>query len=524
MDLNHRPRQQSTSQPSSPSSQQQPADVENDDTKDVHPEEVLAEARKNLQSLIDSGLSKELLHELVDGSQSLYTAAILKQQSEVQQQKPKQLPLAPPTLFAGASAVPAVKTPPEASTSTAAPAEIEFEVFPEDVFSTSRSSSGLARPVFAPLPAPSISSGSSDYSSIWSTDSGQSSISWQSAFAYNRSQAPLSSPLSNPVSVPLGPFGTHVGTASKTNIIYWCTSCEASFKRKYDWKSHEDGHERRRKYYCPDCNRSFWGPSSFRNHYVLNHSPKICPPAEEVVKVFHKRKYWACGFCSALHSARERHIEHIARHFESGMAKRDWVHSRVIYGLLHQPLINEAWDTIITSKQPDYNGRRPNFSWRLNQTGRVQGFLENEHPGQLQDLLEFFSGDESEAHRVVIVAYDLADIVLTPPPLIWSRQSEDRQGSMGAVPEQPGVTDDLADTGFAPAHLPLPQLPQSNVPSSPSSPLEPSFSVRRVLVEAFPGSLPDFVNSLLEFLPSWEPPVPPGKGRVRWKCVSMPFS
>lgn len=54
--------QNNMSQQPSPSAQQ---------AHDGNPQDVLAEARKNLQCLIDSGLSKELLHQLVDGSQAL---------------------------------------------------------------------------------------------------------------------------------------------------------------------------------------------------------------------------------------------------------------------------------------------------------------------------------------------------------------------------------------------------------------------------------------------------------------------
>ncbi|KAH7186959.1 hypothetical protein DER44DRAFT_801137 [Fusarium oxysporum] len=80
---------------------------------------------------------------------------------------------------------------------------------------------------------------------------------------------------------------------------------------------------------------------------------------------------------------------------------------------------------------------------------------------------------------------------------------------MGTLLEKPGVAYDITDTA-------LPS--QFKVPETPRTSVEPSFSVRRALIEAFPVSLPDFVNYVLDFLPSWESPVPPGKGRVRWKC------
>ncbi|KAI1071519.1 hypothetical protein LB507_004896 [Fusarium sp. FIESC RH6] len=445
---------------------QQPSPSPPQQGHDGNPQDVLAEARKNLQVLIDSGLSKELLHQLVDGSQALnlnlsamtamQSMPAIPSQSQAQHQAPfSQQPanpshnanstsLAPPPPMRCpppppvASSVPSVQTvttaPSNGSSTATTPtpsAEIKHEVLPEEV-----NSMFLPPQVaFSHRPRISVSStssGSSGHASIWSTNSGQSSMSWQSTSTCNRSQAPLPIPPSSSMNG-LGPMSAPVGTAGKTNI-YWCTSCETSFKRKYDWKRHEDEfHERWRKYPCPEpgCNRSFWGSNSFNQHHKQCHGCKTCPHAEKVVKFLRKRKYWACGFCSALHPARERHVEHVARHFESGMTKGDWMHSRVVYGLLHQPLIHEAWDALVVSKQPEYNGRRPQFSWHPSKTGRAQGFLENENPGQLQDLLEFFSGDEGEAQWIVSVAYDLADIVLTSAPIPSPQYSHANLGPQG---------------------------------------------------------------------------------------------
>ncbi|KAH7126188.1 hypothetical protein EDB81DRAFT_846824 [Dactylonectria macrodidyma] len=429
---------------------------------DNHAQDVLAEARKNLQVLIDSGLSKDLLHQWVDESPSLQLAL----QQQHQQQQPQQLPQQPqqhqqPTLVSHQQpqtsfvppppmrcpppppvpvAIPTVTTPTSnsPSTTTTPPSDIKVEALPEDV-------SAIFMPPSAPfthrprISVSSTSSGSSGHASIWSTNSGQSSVSWHSTSTGPRSQAPLPLPPSTPVT---GPLGAPHGTTGKTNI-YWCTSCETSFKRKYDWKRHEDEfHERWRKYPCPEpgCNRSFWGSNSFNQHHKQCHGCKTCPHAEKVVKFLRKRKYWACGFCSALHPARERHVEHVARHFESGMTKGDWMHSRVVYGLLHQPLIHEAWDALVVSKQSEYNGRRPQFSWHPSKTGRAQGFLENENPGQLQDLLEFFSGDEGEAQWIVSVAYDLADIVLTSAPIPSPQYSHTNLSPQGFDPRMSFMT------------------------------------------------------------------------------------
>ncbi|KAJ4182703.1 hypothetical protein NW755_010200 [Fusarium falciforme] len=479
---------------------------------DATPQDVLAEARKNLQVLIDSGLSKDLLHQWVDESQSLSLSlnampsmpSMPSIPSQPQQQAPPAFsqPQQPNSAPSAASLAPppplrcpppppivpnvptVTTTPTSSSTATTPSAEIKREAVPEEVPS-----------IFMPPQAPfshrprisvsSTSSGSSGHASIWSTNSGQSSMSWQSSTSNcARSQAPLPLPPSNPISGPLGAIGAPVGTAGKTNI-YWCTSCETSFKRKYDWKRHEDEfHERWRKYPCPEpgCNRSFWGSNSFNQHHKQCHGCKTCPHAEKVVKFLRKRKYWACGFCSALHPARERHVEHVARHFESGMTKGDWMHSRVVYGLLHQPLIHEAWDALVVSKQPEYNGRRPQFSWHPSKTGRAQGFLENESPGQLQDLLEFFSGDEGEAQWIVSVAYDLADIVLTSAP-IPSPQYSHTSLAPQAFPHDPRMSFMTLPTQGHPGHqsmMPSPDPQQASfaapfrntimVPSQPFTP------------------------------------------------------
>ncbi|KAK3185556.1 hypothetical protein K4F52_005656 [Lecanicillium sp. MT-2017a] len=462
-----------------PHTQQQP---------DGSAQDVLAEARKNLQVLIDSGISRDLLHQWVDDSPPLQLNFPIQATLAASSQNLPQLasqhhipphPQGPPpppparspsemsnhgtiassanssTSPSGASAATTptgsnmdIKSEPMTETTTAVPwtsVSTSSGHMPERPLTTvNESDNGVFIPPSFPyshrarISVSSTSSGSSGHASLWSVNSARSSMSWHST-ASSRCQAPL--PMPPPMSTASGApviNGSQVSTSSgsKQNV-YWCTSCETSFKRKYDWKRHEDEfHERWRKYPCPEpgCNRSFWGSNSFNQHHKQCHGCKTCPHAEKVVKFLRKRKYWACGFCSALHPARERHVEHVARHFESGLSKNDWMHSRVVYGLLHQPLIHAAWDAMVNEKHSAYGGKRPQFSWHPSKTGRAQGFLEKESPGQLQDLLEFFSGDESEAQWIVSVAYDLADIVTTnadsqSPPLSQPLPSVESQQS-----------------------------------------------------------------------------------------------
>ncbi|KAI0190387.1 hypothetical protein EV127DRAFT_315135, partial [Xylaria flabelliformis] len=186
---------------------------------------------------------------------------------------------------------------------------------------------------------------------------------------------------------------------------FWCTSCNKTFKRKFDWKRHEEEfHDRSRKYPCDSCNQSFWGPNTFNQHHKSAHGCQTCPHAEMVMRPMRKRRAYGCGFCAALHGQFERHIDHVATHFESGMTKQDWSHSNVIYGLLHQHGIIEAWKALVASKENQFNGRQPMFGWSPESTGRAHGFVENENPGQLQDLLEFFDGSKESARKIVQLA------------------------------------------------------------------------------------------------------------------------
>ncbi|RYP16615.1 hypothetical protein DL765_005006 [Monosporascus sp. GIB2] len=192
---------------------------------------------------------------------------------------------------------------------------------------------------------------------------------------------------------------------------FWCTSCEKTFKRKFDWKRHlEEFHERSRKYPCPDCNQSFWGPNTFNQHHKSAHGCQTCPHAENVVKHMPKRKAYGCGFCAALHRAFEKHVDHVAIHFDSGSTKADWLHSNVIYGLLHQDPILEMWKNMVAN-QDMLKGLQPQFSWIPETTGRAQGYVENEHPGQLQDLLEFFDGSKDSAEKIVFTAWRTVQVL-----------------------------------------------------------------------------------------------------------------
>ncbi|KUI58978.1 PR domain zinc finger protein 5 [Cytospora mali] len=201
--------------------------------------------------------------------------------------------------------------------------------------------------------------------------------------------------------------------ASASTRAYWCTSCDTEFKRKFDWKRHEDEfHERYKKYPCPDCNRVFWGANTFNQHHKTRHNCKTCPHADKVIKYTRKKRAWACGFCAAFLPSMDRYIDHIGLHYEAGRTKAHWYHSNVMYGLLHQPGVNTAWKDMIGSRFNHLpKDQQPRYGWDPKTTGRKQGFLENETVGNLQDLLEFFDPTKDDPSHIARLALDMAQVI-----------------------------------------------------------------------------------------------------------------
>ncbi|KAI1323655.1 hypothetical protein F5Y16DRAFT_383060 [Xylariaceae sp. FL0255] len=213
-------------------------------------------------------------------------------------------------------------------------------------------------------------------------------------------------------SVHSSPFSTK-DTPSKPKFL--CTSCNNTFKRKFDWKRHEDEfHDRSRYYPCDKCNQGFWGPNTFNQHHKSSHGCQTCPHAKKVMKQMRRRSAYGCGFCAALHSQFGPHLDHVAAHYENGMAKSDWSHSNVIYGLLRQNVVHAAWMELIAKKYNEYNEYKPMFRWSQDATGRAQGFVESDRPGQLQDLLEFFDNSQESAQKIVQLAEKHVLVVLQP--------------------------------------------------------------------------------------------------------------
>ena len=187
---------------------------------------------------------------------------------------------------------------------------------------------------------------------------------------------------------------------------YFCTSCNKGFARKYDWKVHEQRyHEQQKQYPCPDCNVVLHAETLFKSHHRDAHGCQDCPHAksqEREVDARRRRTAWGCGFCGELLDEWEKRCDHVSAHYDDGMKRDSWDHSKVIIGLLKQEDIDEQWRALLIQKHGQMPNPPINLRWSKDATGRSHG----ENSQQLQDLLEFGACDR-DASAVAEMAYEL---------------------------------------------------------------------------------------------------------------------
>jgi hypothetical protein len=201
-------------------------------------------------------------------------------------------------------------------------------------------------------------------------------------------------------------------------VTYWCVDCESSFTNKQKWREHEDErHPKLEKYVCPEpgCCKTFWELVDFSHHHHDAHVCDACPHSKAEIRYLGSRKRWSCGFCSLLHESHESHLEHLADHYESGKTLDDWSHSRVIFGLLQQTLVRDAWNFLAAGKLGSPGSRPTSFTWYQGTTGRAEVYGDYGRAGQLQDFLEHFCGVATDAVVLAQLAFDGVNVGIWNP-------------------------------------------------------------------------------------------------------------
>lgn len=75
-------------------------------------------------------------------------------------------------------------------------------------------------------------------------------------------------------------------------------------------------------------------------------------------------------------STRDKHFEHIAKHFEEGYDVKDWEYRVQVQNLMRQPQVKNTWKTCIWPKE-----KRQQLYWRPRSSGELKRMLECRHLG-----------------------------------------------------------------------------------------------------------------------------------------------
>lgn len=172
-------------------------------------------------------------------------------------------------------------------------------------------------------------------------------------------------------------------------VKYFCTSCPLEFDNIVAWRSHHGkSHQREWKYLCPgqDCPAVFFGAEEFKRHHRNMHGCRRCVHTTSSQQpVSTGARGYGCGVCARYLSSEDAYIEHVGAHWEAGKTPSDWYYSRVIYGLLRRPGVDEAWNQLLRTKYVDPI-RFPVFVWNRLAVG--EGTASNAFGASLQEALE----------------------------------------------------------------------------------------------------------------------------------------
>ena len=194
---------------------------------------------------------------------------------------------------------------------------------------------------------------------------------------------------------------TWSGSGTLPKVIprwYSCTICPGlrSFQNAAEWKRHEKEHEV--LYRCGLC-----GATKSDNEQVANREEARVPSKvytcrrrgfmvthlskdharhdvgqgrrmADTWRVNSGKQAWSCGFCAQFFARFQDRLAHIDNeHFKMHHDVRAWDRSMVITGLLLQPGVKEAWETLMASKHlHDSSG----FTWESPELDKLQLLLE----------------------------------------------------------------------------------------------------------------------------------------------------
>ncbi|EHK49183.1 hypothetical protein TRIATDRAFT_214001 [Trichoderma atroviride IMI 206040] len=208
--------------------------------------------------------------------------------------------------------------------------------------------------------------------------------------------------LDSPVAVPSPMIQPHDVTShpsprlvTPTSKKYQCHMCyldnsPVGFGRKSDFKKHlHNFHGADVVWICrtKGCHLSFSTERAYGTHAKEAHRMKALPNSAARTEMC-PQLVFACGFGNCrdrlfeAHNAedasatRDKHFEHIAKHFEDGFDVANWEYRVQVQNLMRQKQVKQVWKTCVWPKE-----KRQQLHWRARSSGDLKRILECRHLG-----------------------------------------------------------------------------------------------------------------------------------------------
>lgn len=174
-----------------------------------------------------------------------------------------------------------------------------------------------------------------------------------------------------------------------------------------DWELHETvNHDQPEHFRCTACPAVFSQSILVTEHLKLDHHAVSDDYTAAPTPLGVRRSARGCGFCGALLYSCGEYLEHVGGHYDEGLDKSSWQHTRVVEGLLRQPEIATAWIALVT-KEEESRGAKLSFLWQLDAGSWAVGVG---HPQRLRDLLEVFGTGTMRAEEAAALAFASAHV------------------------------------------------------------------------------------------------------------------
>ncbi|ATY65661.1 Zinc C2H2 [Cordyceps militaris] len=180
-----------------------------------------------------------------------------------------------------------------------------------------------------------------------------------------------------------------------TGKKYQCPMCyldssPVGFGRKSDFKKHlHNFHGSDIVWIChtKGCYQSFSTERAYSTHAKEAHRMKALPNSTARTDLC-PQVVFSCGFetcrdrvfeaasAEDASATRDKHFEHIAKHFEDDFDVSDWEYKVQIQNLLRQQQVKPVWKTCIWPKE-----KRQQLQWRARSSGDLRRMLEARHLG-----------------------------------------------------------------------------------------------------------------------------------------------